>query len=271
MATQPEKPTPVSPGRLWAEQLAMGMGLFVALLIFMACFHPQLLSKGVTVLTTGYLPAYGWASAIGVFLHLVVHEIGALLAARKLKLPLQVRWFPLGANATATLEPQPRQVWRDAVVGFAGPLTGTFFSALLALIYVVTKARDPLHDGNPFFLGMACVGYFYNLVTLIPILELEGGWIAPAIAPQAWLFGLVACCLELTHGFNLALLGVVSFAIPRFILILRAHAPRADLECSTRQRWIVSIGYFVIVAALAWFGSSTFESLTVLVPEAMSD
>jgi len=27
----------------------------------------------------------------------------------------------------------------------------------------------------------------------------------------------------------------------------------------------------VIVAALAWFGSSTFESLTVLVPEAMSD
>ena len=45
---------------------------------------------------------------------------------------------------------------------------------------------------HPLFLGMACVGYFYNLFTLIPILDLEGGWIAPAIAPQAWLFGLVA-------------------------------------------------------------------------------
>ena len=31
---------------------------------------------------------------------------------------------------------------------------------------------------------LPAVGYFYNLFTLIPILDLEGGWIAPAIAPQ---------------------------------------------------------------------------------------
>lgn len=241
----------------------MGMGLLIALLVFMACFHAPLLSKGVEVLTTGYLPAYGWASAVGVFLHLILHESGTLLVARGLKLPLQFRLFAFGANATAILEPQPRQIWRDALVGMAGPLTGSMVSGLCALVYDFT--------GNPFFLGMACVGYFYNLFTLIPILDLEGGWIAPAIAPLAWFAGLVISALELTKGFNLVLLCVVSFAIPRFILIIRARSPRTDLECTNRQRMIVSIGYFLLVVTLAWLSSTTFESLRVLVPEAMGD
>jgi Zn-dependent protease len=266
MAREPEKPVsspPVSPDRLWAEQLAMGMGLLIALLVFMACFHPALLSKGADVLTTGYLPAYGWAAAIGVFLHLVLHEAGTLLAAWGLKVPLRFRLFAFGANATAILEGQPRQTWRDALVGMAGPLTGSMVSGLCALVYDFTD--------NPFFLGMACVGYFYNLFTLIPVLDLEGGWIAPAIAPLAWFAGLVISALELTKDFNLVLLGVVSFAVPRFILVIRARSPRTDLECTNRQRIIMSLGYFILVVTLAWLGSTTFESLRVLVPEAMSD
>ena len=266
MASEPEKSIstpPVSLNRLWAEQLAMGLGLLIGLLIFMACFHPALLSVGVGVLTTGYLPAYGWASALGVFLHLVIHEGGTLLVARGLKLPLNLRWFAFGANATAILESQPRQTWRDALVGMAGPLTGSMVSVLCAVVFDFTD--------NPFFLGMACVGYFYNLFTLIPILDLEGGWIAPAIDPLAWFIGLVASLLELTRGFNLVLLCVVSFAVPRFIHLLRARSPRTDLECTNRQRAIVSIGYFLLVLTLAWLGSSTFESLRILVPEAMGD
>ncbi|MDB4793526.1 hypothetical protein OAG63_00730 [Methylacidiphilales bacterium] len=266
MAREPEKaptPTVVSPDRLWAEQLAIGLGLLMALLIFMACFHPALLSKGVGVLTTGYLPAYGWAAAIGVFLHLVIHEAGTLLVAWGLKLRLHFRLFPFGANATAILEDQPRQTWRDALMGMAGPLTGALVSGVCAAVYDFTD--------NPFFLGMACVGYFYNLFTLIPILDLEGGWIAPAIAPQAWFVCLLISLMELTNGFNLVLLCVVSFAVPRLILIIRARAPRTDLDCTNRQRLIVGIGYVLVVATLAWLGTTTFEALTHLVPEAMGD
>src|SRR5208282_6122420 len=96
-------------------------------------------------------------------------------------------------------------------------------------------------------LGMACVGYFYNLFTLIPILDLEGGWLAPAIAPQAWLLGLMASAFELANAFNLVLLCVVAFAVPRFVLLLRARAPRTDIACTTLQRVVVGIGYFVLV------------------------
>ena len=264
MVSEPDKSSePVTPTRLWGEQLAGGMALFIGLLTFMAVYHTKLLSSGGQVLTTGYLTAYGWASVVGVALHFILHEAGSLAAARHFRLPLRFRFFPFGVNAAATLSAQPRQVWIDAVVGLAGPLTGTILSLILAGIYELTD--------NPFFLGMACLGYFYNLFTLIPILDLEGGWIAPAIPPQAWLLGIFVIMLELTRAFNLVLLGVVAFAVPRLFLIIRARMPRQDLSCTNPQRMLMTLVYFVLVLALAWFGTSTFEALSRLVPEAMGD
>lgn len=252
-----------SPSRLWAEQLAAGLALLMGLLVFMAIFHAKMLSSGAEVLGPNDLEAYGWASVIGILSQVVVHELGTIVVGWKWKLPVRLRFFGFGANATAMLESQPRRVWTDAVVGFAGPLTGSIFSVALALTYNLTD--------NPLFLGMACVGYFYNLFTLIPILDLEGGWIAPAIAPQAWLLGLFAVGLELASEFNLVLLCVFCFALPRFVLILRARAPRTDLECTSPQRVMIAIGYFALVLGLAWFGSTTFEELPRLVRESMGD
>ena len=275
MARESEKPMSApspSPDRLWAEQLAMGMALLMGILIFMALFHPKLLSVGGMVLGPNDIDAYGWMPALGILLQVVIHELGTIVAAWRLKLPVRLRFFGFGANATAILENLPRRVWTDAVVGFAGPLTGTAVSLALHGIYEITKFQDAsMHVGNPLFLGMACMGYFYNLFTLIPILDLEGGWIAPAIAPQAWLFGLVAAGLELTNVFNLVLLGVVSFALPWFVLLLRARAPRTDLGCTTRQRVLIGFGYFVLVIGLAWVGSTTFEEMPRLVRAAMGD
>ena len=147
MATEP------SPARLWAEQLALGLAFLIGLLIFMAFYYPALLSRGGQVLTAGDLAAYGWASVVGVALHLILHEIGALVAAKRFGLPLRFRFFPFGVNAAATLSATSfRRVWVDAMVGLAGPVTGTALSLLSALIYFFTD--------NPFFLGMACVGCF---------------------------------------------------------------------------------------------------------------
>ena len=275
MASEPVKPAPnsyASPDRLWAEQLAMGSALVVGLLIFMALFHSKMLRAGVDVLGPNDLDAYGWASVAGILFQVVIHEAGTLVVAWRYKLPLKFRFFGFGANATAILQPLPRNVWRDAVIGSAGPLTGTTASLVLDGIYEYTKYQDvSMHLGNPFFLGMACVGYFYNLITLVPILDLEGGWIAPAIAPQAWLFGLIASVLELTSQFNLVLLCVVCFAFPRFVFILRARAPRTDDACTGQQRIAIALAYFLLVIGLAWFSSTTFEELPRLVRESMGD
>jgi len=275
MARQYEKTTPTSypsPDRLWAEQLAIGMALLFVILVFMALFHPRLLSSGAEVFGPNDLDAYGWVSLVGIFLQVVVHELGTIVVAWRMKVPLSFRFFGFGANATAILEYRPRNVWIDAVIGIAGPLTGTLASLGLHGIYEITKYQDAsMHVGNPLFLGMACVGYFYNLVTLIPILDLEGGWIAPALAPQAWLLGLIGCTLRLANGFNLVLLCVVAFAVPRFVLLLRARAPRTDTACTTPQRVIIAVVYFVLVIGLAWVGSKTFDVLPTLVRSSMGD
>jgi Zn-dependent protease len=252
-----------SPDRLWAEQLAMGLALLVAILIFMALIHPAELKVGAEVLGPNDIAAYGWISAVGVLSQVVIHELGTILVAWRMKLPIRLRFFGLGANATAILEDQPRRVWVDAVIGLAGPLTGFTVSLALAGIYDLTD--------NPLFLGMACVGYFYNLVTLVPILDLEGGWLAPAIAPQGWLLVVIGCFVELSQEFNLVLLGVFCFALPRFVLLIRARAPRTDLGCTTQQRVIVGGLYLIMVLAMAWFGSTTFEELPRLVRESMGD
>jgi Zn-dependent protease len=255
---------PVSADRLWAEQLAMGLGLIMVLLIFLAFAHPEMLKAGMKILAPNDIMAYGWAAVAGVVVQLVFHEAGTLLAARLLGLPLRFRFFPLGAHATAILSRQPRRVWTDATIGFAGPLTGAVVSAIFAAIYWFTQ--------NPFFLGMSCVGCFYNLLTLIPLLDLEGGWIAPAIAPQAWLIGLVVAVIELvSNEFNLVLFFVICFAVPRFILLLRARAPRTDNACTPAQRWIASVLYFALIVGLAYCASAMFDELPRLVRENMAD
>jgi hypothetical protein len=102
MASTPENPPvspSLSPSRLWAEQLEMGMALLIGLLIFMAIFHPDMLSKGGEILGPNYLGAYGWASVVGIILQVVVHEAGTLLTAWWLGLPLRFRFFGLGMNA----------------------------------------------------------------------------------------------------------------------------------------------------------------------------
>jgi len=265
MDSPPAAPAaPVSADRLWAEQLAMGLGLIVILLSFLAFAHPALLSSGARVLAPDDLPAYGWAAAIGIVVTLICHELGTLLAAWWLGLPLRFRFFPFGAHATAILRNQPRRVGIDATIGFAGPITGALVSAVCALVYWFSD--------NPFFLGMSCVGCFYNLLTLIPLLDLEGGWIAPAITPGAWLIGLILSVYVLvTGGFNLVLFFVLCFGLPRFILLLRSRAPRTDHLIGPKSRWVASILYFVLVIGLACAASAMFDDLPRLVRENMGD
>ena len=138
----------------------MGMALFLGILIFMAVVHPEMLSVGAQVLGPNYLGVYGWASIVGIILQVVVHEVGTLVTARRMGLPLHYRFFGFGANATAILEYLPRRPLVDAKLGFAGPLTGTAVTLLLTGIFALTNNPDKPQIMAPFFLGMACVGFF---------------------------------------------------------------------------------------------------------------
>jgi hypothetical protein len=81
--------TYASPDRLWAEQLAAGLALLMAILIFLAIFHTKLLSAGMEILGPNDLDAYGWASILGILLQVAIHELGTIVVAWWMKL-----WCP---------------------------------------------------------------------------------------------------------------------------------------------------------------------------------
>ncbi|MGZ6793026.1 MAG: site-2 protease family protein, partial [Mycobacteriales bacterium] len=74
--------------------------------------------------------------------------------------------------------------WDEALSGLAGPVVGTAgaFAALgLADVYDSQLLRV-----------LAYVGFFVNLVNLLPVLPLDGGRTVAALSPRIWLGGLAA-------------------------------------------------------------------------------
>src|SRR5260221_4735627 len=119
------------------------MPLLVGLLIFMALFHPKLLSAGGKVLGPNYIDVYGWRSALGIVLQVVIHEAGTLLLAWRLRLPLRFRLFGFGAHATAILQDQPRRVLLSGAEGLARSAAGTTVYLLLSPVAALT-ANTPV-------------------------------------------------------------------------------------------------------------------------------
>ena len=107
MASQPpstDTNSYATPNRLWAEQLAAGLALFIGILIFMALFHPTMLSSGAKVLGPNDLDAYGWVSIVGIFLQVLIHELGTILVAWRMKLVLRFRIFGFGPMPPRSLK-----------------------------------------------------------------------------------------------------------------------------------------------------------------------
>jgi membrane-associated protease RseP (regulator of RpoE activity) len=137
-----------------------------------------------------------------VFVSILVHEFGHVLAFRRYRINSHVVLWGFGGLAIPTwggrLDPRSQ-----IVVSFAGPLAGFLFAAILVLglrlsgihtlfvfglPYIVDWAfLDPLTGGHPeilnpklyfLFNNLLFVNIFWGLVNLLPIYPLDGGKIA---------------------------------------------------------------------------------------------
>jgi Zn-dependent protease len=70
-------------------------------------------------------------------------------------------------GAYVALRDQPFDPWRNALVSIAGPIAGGI-GALACLVYGIGADSD-------LFLALAYVGFFLNLINLLPIGILDGG------------------------------------------------------------------------------------------------
>ena len=240
----PRRPEPTAGGKwkraFWplvvlGAVLAKFKGVLVPFLKFFK-FIPAILKTGGTMVVSiwAYSLAWGWAYALGFVLLILVHECGHLLAAKRIGLKVGAPVFIPFMGAFIALKEAPRNAWIEAQVGIGGPLLGTVGAVICFAISLVT--------GNPLFMALAYTGFFLNLFNLAPVGFLDGGRVVTALSPWLWIIGMGIVVFLLVTHFNLILLLIVLFSLPRLFSLFRqkSEEERRYFEVTPAQRWLMS-------------------------------
>jgi len=130
----------------------------------------MLLSLGV------YWALYGWRFALGLVICIYVHEIGHVVALKRLGIAASSPMFIPGFGAVVRLQQYPIDVDEEAQVGLAGPRWGLGISLVAFVLARLTHSEA--------LAAIARVSGWINLFNLIPIPPLDGGRGFRALANQ---------------------------------------------------------------------------------------
>lgn len=108
-----------------------------------------------------------WQFAVGFVALMFVHEIGHVIAAKRIGLPVSAPLFIPFMGALITMKRQPLDARQEAYVAFGGPILGSIGAV------VVFGAAYYYH--SPLLYSLAYVGFLLNLINLLPIHPLDGG------------------------------------------------------------------------------------------------
>ncbi len=158
-----------------------------------------LLSFGV------YALAWGPWTGAGLVTMLFVHEMGHVVEIRRQGMHATAPVFIPFMGAAIFQRQHPTDALKQAQIGIAGPIAGTIGATAAFVLYSSTH--------NPIFLITALIGFFINLINLLPVWMLDGAWILAPVSPWFQVLGLVAIGV-----------GAVFFHFVSFLLIIVAIA-----------------------------------------------
>ncbi len=176
---------------------------------------------------------YGWRFALGLVLCIYVHEIGHVVALKRLGIAAGPPMFIPGFGAVVRLKEYPADVDEDAQVGLAGPRWGLGVSVFVFLLARLT------HSGA--LSAIAHTSAWINLFNLIPIPPLDGGRGFRALGNRERLIGAAAL------GVVYLLTGQAFVAIIALIAVARGFEKRAEPTHNAR----ILIEYLGLATLLA--------------------
>lgn len=146
--------------------------------------------KAVTTLGTmfvsiaAYAWAFGWPFAVGFVLLLFVHEMGHVIQLRREGVEASAPIFIPFLGAVIAAKSLGEDAAAEARVGLAGPILGTIGTLIPLAVWLAT--------GSDLWRALAYVGFFINLINLLPVLPLDGGRAMAVLGPKIWIVGIVA-------------------------------------------------------------------------------
>jgi Zn-dependent protease len=140
----------------------------------------------------------------------------------------------LGGNAAA-----------EARVGLAGPILGSLATLVPLGIWLATD--------SDFWRALAYIGFFLNLLNLLPVLPLDGGRAMAALSPYVWIAGFAGLLALMFFFPNPILLLVLVFGGSRAGGAGRSGTPRRARRTTGCRptRALVAITYLSLAALLA--------------------
>jgi Zn-dependent protease len=260
--------TPIQPGSgrsgNWRERAKALAGPIAAFLVLMATKGKAilLLLPKVKIFTTSatmlvsiaaYALIWGWAFAVGFVLLLLVHEMGHVIQLRREGVEASAPMFIPFLGAMITAKSMGDDAAAEARVGLAGPILGSLATLVPLAIWQVT--------GEEFWQALTYVGFFINLLNLIPVLPLDGGRAMAALSPWVWWLGyagMVALTFAFPNPIMILILLLGGMESWRRFRDRNTPEARAYHAIPARTRALVAITYLGLAAALAVGVSETF-------------
>jgi Zn-dependent protease len=146
---------------------------------------PALLTLGSALVSFGaYALLRGPEFAAALIVMLFVHEMGHVVEIRRQGMQATAPVFIPFLGAAIFQRQHPTTAVKQAQIGIAGPIAGTIGATAALVLFNAT------HD--PIFLLAALLGFFLNLINLLPVWQLDGAWILAPVSPWFQVFGLAA-------------------------------------------------------------------------------
>jgi Zn-dependent protease len=203
-------------------------------------------SASMLVSIVAYQLIFGWPFAVGFVLLLLVHELGHVIQLRREGVEASAPMFIPFLGAVISAKSLGDDAAAEARVGLAGPILGTLATLVPLGIWLAT--------GEELWRALAYIGFFINLINLLPVLPLDGGRAMAALSPWVWFAGFAAL-LVLTVLFpNPIMLLVIVFGGLETWRRWKARKTPESLEyhrVPARTRALVAATYLTLVAALA--------------------
>jgi Zn-dependent protease len=197
---------------------------------------------------------YGPWFAVALVLMIFVHEMGHVVEIRRQGMAATAPIFIPFLGAAIFQRTHPTTAVKQAQIGIAGPIAGTIGATVAFMFFLSTH--------NPVFLLAATIGFFLNLINMLPVWQLDGAWVLAPVSPWFQVAGLaaVAVLAVVFHFVSILLI---------FIALLGISSARAAFRNANNPYYTSVPPQARLALFAAWLGLVLYLGVMTLQSESL--